>query len=126
MEPLSFQLHHFCMCEFFEQLLIDFYTYVFGFEGGMRDLIQGEEPTSRSRANNNKYLMYQKKIISDQIRNLAVPRNLRVRYLFCKAQLIRTNAVCLYQVLSFDYIKLFTRALRKTDIMVSVPKCPRK
>ena len=114
------------MCEFFEQLLIDFYTYVFGFEGGMRDLIQGEEPTSRSRANNNKYLMYQKKIISDQIRNLAVPRNLRVRYLFCKAQLIRTNAVCLYQVLSFDYIKLFTRALRKTDIMVSVPKCPRK
>ena len=53
--------------------------------------------------------MYQKKIISDQIRKSAVPRVLRVRFLFCKAQLIRTNALCI----------LWT-------IMVSVPKCPGK
>ena len=78
-----------------------------------------EEPTSRLRANNNKYLTYQKKIILDQIRKSAVPRILRVRFLFCKA-------LCLYQVLSFHEIKLFTGALRKTHIKISVPKCPGK
>ena len=36
------------------------------------------------------------------------------------------NVLCLYQVLSFYKMKLFTRALRNTDFMVSVPKCPRK
>ena len=92
----------------------------------MLDLTQGEEPTSRSRANDNKYLIYQKKIILDQIRKSVVSRILTVRFLFCKAQLIRTYALCLYQVLSFNEIKLFTMALRKTDIMVSVPKCPGK
>ena len=31
-----------------------------------------------------------------------------------------------YQMLSFDEIKSFTRALRNTDHEVSVPKCPGK
>ena len=43
--------------------------------------------------------------------------------LFCKAQLVHTNFLYPYQMLSFYEIKSFTRAL---GIMVSVPKCPGK
>ena len=39
----------------------------------MWDLLQGEE----SRANNNKYLIYQKKIFSDQIKKLSCASNLK-------------------------------------------------
>ena len=46
------------------------------------------------------------------------------RYLFCKAQLVRTNCLYPYQMLSFYEIKSFTRALRTSE--VSVPKCPNK
>ena len=84
------------------------------------------EPTSRSCAYNNKYLMHQRKVISDHIRKSAVSWVLKVRFLFCKAQLISTNVVFQYQVQLFYEMKLFTRALRNTDIMVSVPKCPSK
>ena len=45
---------------------------------------------------------------------------------FCKAQLVRTNFLYPYQMLSFYEIKSFTRALRNTDHEVSVPKCPGK
>ena len=68
--------------------------------------------------------MYQKKIISDQVIKSSVSRVLNVRFLFCTAQLNRTNLLCLYQLLSFYEMKLFTRALWNTDIMVIVPKCP--
>ena len=51
---------------------------------------------------------------------------LKVRFLFCKAQLVRTNFLHPYQMLSFYEIKSFTRALRNTDHEVSVPKCPCK
>ena len=44
----------------------------------------------------------------------------------CKAQLVRTNFLYSYQMLSFYEIKSFTRALRNTDHEVSVPKCPGK
>ena len=44
----------------------------------------------------------------------------------CKAQLVRTNFLYPYQMLSFYEIKSFTRALRHTDHEVSVPKCPGK
>ena len=52
-------------------------------------------------------------------------------FLFCKAQLVRTNFLYPYQMLSFYEIKSFTRALRNTDhevsvLMVSVSKCPGK
>ena len=40
---------------------------------------------------------------------------LKVRVLFCKAQLVRTNFLYPYQMLSFYEIKSFTRALRNTD-----------
>ena len=46
---------------------------------------------------------------------------IEVRFLFCKAQLVRTNF--LYP---FYEIKSFSRALRNTDHEVSVPKCPGK
>ena len=45
----------------------------------------------------------------------------KVRFLFCKAQLVHTNFLYPYQMLSFYEIKLFTRALRNTDHEVSVP-----
>ena len=45
---------------------------------------------------------------------------------FCKAQLVCTNFLYRYQMLSFYEIKSFTRALRNTDHEVSVPKCPGK
>ena len=45
---------------------------------------------------------------------------------FCKAQLVRTNFLYPYQMLSFYEIKSFTRELRNTDHEVSVPKCPGK
>ena len=50
---------------------------------------------------------------------------LKVRFLFCKAQLVRTNFLYPYQMLSFYEIKSFTRAFRNTDLIyeVSVPKC---
>ena len=51
---------------------------------------------------------------------------LKVRFLFCKAQLVRTNFLYPYQMLSFYEIKSFTRALRNTDHEVNVPKCPGK
>ena len=51
---------------------------------------------------------------------------LKVRFSFCKAQLVSTNFLYPYQMLSFYEIKSFTRALRNTDHEVSVPKCPRK
>ena len=51
---------------------------------------------------------------------------LKVRFLFCKAQLVRTNFLYPYQMLSFYEIKSFTRALWNTDEEVSVPKCPGK
>ena len=44
--------------------------------------------------------------------------------LFCKAQLVRTNFLYPYQMLSFYEINSFTRAIRNTDHEVSVPKCP--
>ena len=40
------------------------------------------------------------------------------------AQLVRTNFLYPYQMLSFYEIKSFTRAQRNTDYEVSVPKCP--
>ena len=59
----------------------------------------------------------------DKIRYIWV---LKVRFLFCKAQLVCTNFLYPYQMLSFYEIKSFTRALRNTDHEVSVPKCPGK
>ena len=47
-------------------------------------------------------------------------------FIFCKAQLVRTNFLYPYQMLSFYEIKSFTRALRNADHEVSVPKCPGK
>ena len=44
----------------------------------------------------------------------------------CKAQLVPTNFLYPYQMLSFYEIKSFTRALRNTGCQVSVPKCPGK
>ena len=41
--------------------------------------------------------------------------------LFCKTQLVRTNFLYPYQMISFDEIKTFTRALRNTDHDLSVP-----
>ena len=49
---------------------------------------------------------------------------LKVQFLFCKAQLVRTNFLYPYQMLSFYEIKSFTRALLNHE--VSVPKCPGK
>lgn len=47
--------------------------------------------------------------------------------LSCKAQLvIRTNELCLHQLISFYEIKLFTGALWNNDIMTSVPRCTGK
>ena len=46
--------------------------------------------------------------------------------LFCKAQLLRTNFLYPYQMLSFYEMQSFTRALRNIDHEVSVPKCPGK
>ena len=43
---------------------------------------------------------------------------------FCKAQLVRTNFLYPYQMLSFYEIKSFNKALRNTDHEVSVPKRP--
>ena len=51
---------------------------------------------------------------------------LKVRFLFCKAQLVRTIFLYPYQMLSFYEIKSFTRALRNTDNEVSIPKRPGK
>ena len=51
---------------------------------------------------------------------------LKVRFLFYETQLVRTNFLYPYQMLSFYEIKSFTRALRNTDHEVSVPKCPGK
>ena len=51
---------------------------------------------------------------------------LKVRFLFCKAQLVRTNFLYPYQMLSFYEIKSFTRTLQNTDHEVSVSKCPGK
>ena len=49
---------------------------------------------------------------------------LKGRFLFCMAQLVRTNFFYPYQMLSFYELKSFTRALRNTDHEVSVLKCP--
>ena len=46
-----------------------------------------------------------------------------VRFLFCKSQLVHTNFLYPYEMLSFYEIKSFARALRNTDHEVSVPKC---
>ena len=51
---------------------------------------------------------------------------LKGRFLFCKAQLVRTDFLYPYQMLSFYEIKSFIRALRNTDHEVSVLKCPGK
>ena len=51
---------------------------------------------------------------------------LKVRFLFCKAQLVRTSFLYPYQMLSFYETRSFTWALRNTDHEVSVPKCPGK
>ena len=67
--------------------------------------------------------MFQKKIISDQVIKSGV---LKVQFLFCKAQLVRTNFLYPFQMLSFYEIKSFTRAFWNTDLKVSVPKCPDK
>ena len=40
-------------------------------------IVQGGQPMSRSRAKNGKYLAYQKKIISDQVRKSALSRVLQ-------------------------------------------------
>ena len=50
----------------------------------------------------------------------------KVRFLFCKAQLVRTNLLYPYQKWTFYETKSFSRALRNTDHEVSVPKCPGK
>ena len=70
--------------------------------------------------------MFQKEIISDRVIKLCIFGVLKVRFLFCKAQLVRTNFLYPYQMLSFYEIKPFTRALRNTDHKVSVRKCPGK
>ena len=57
---------------------------------------------------------------------LGISGVLKVGFLFCKAQLVRTNFLYPYQMLSFYEIKSFTRALRNTDHEVNVPKCSGK
>ena len=42
---------------------------------------------------------------------------LKVRILFCRAQLVRTNFLYPYQMLSFYEIKSYPRALRNTDLI---------
>ena len=44
----------------------------------------------------------------------------------CKVQLVHTNVLYPYQILSFYEIKSFTRALGNTDQQINVPKCPGK
>ena len=61
--------------------------------------------------------------VGDKIRYIL---GLKGPILFCKPQLVRTNFLYPYQMLSFYEIKSFTRALRNTDHEVSVPKCPGK
>ena len=68
--------------------------------------------------------MFQKKIISDQLIQIGISGVLNVRFLFCKAQLVRTDFLYPYKMLSFYEIKSIIRALRNTDLKVSVPKCP--
>ena len=80
---------------------------------------QWGEPTSWS-------LMFQKKIIANQMIKYGISGVLPVRFLFCKAQLVHTNFLYPYQMLSFYEIKSFTRALRNTDHQLSVLKCPGK
>ena len=70
--------------------------------------------------------MFQKIIILDRMIKQGISGVLKVRFSFCKAQLVRTNFLYPYQMLSFYEIKSFTRALRNTDHEVSVPKCPGK
>ena len=48
--------------------------------------------------------MFQKKIISDQRIKQGISGVLKVRFLFCKAQLVRTNFLYPYQILSFHEI----------------------
>ena len=69
--------------------------------------------------------MFEKKIISDQV-IIGIPGVLKVRFLFCNAQLVRTNYLYAYQMLSFYEIKSFTGAIRNTDHEFSVLKCPSK
>ena len=63
-----------------------FYRYFYlccSFKGKQQNFVflnQGGEPTSRSRANNCKYLTYQNKIISDQIRKSATSQVLQGRF----------------------------------------------
>ena len=59
----------------------------------------------------------------DKIRYIGV---FKVLFLFCKAQLVHTNFLYPYQMLSFYEIKSFIRALQNSDHEVSVPKCPGK
>ena len=40
--------------------------------------------------------------------------------------LVAYKVLCLYQMLSFYEMRPFTRTLRKTDPLVSFPKCPGK
>ena len=69
---------------------------------------KGGEPTSWS-------LMFHEKI-SDQVIKQGISGVLKVRFLFCKAQLVPTNFLYPYQMLSFYEIKSFTRALRTLTI----------
>ena len=85
-----------------------FFFFFFGGGGGGGGQCSGGESTSLSP-------MFQKKIISDKMIKLCISWALKVRFLFCKAQLVRTNFLCPYQMLSFYDIKSFTRALRNTD-----------
>ena len=50
-----------------------------------------------------------KEIISDQVIKYGISGVLKVRFVFCKAQLVRTNFLYPYQMLSFYEIKSFTR-----------------
>ena len=49
-------------------------------------LIQSGQHTSWSHANNDKYLMYEKKIISDQIRKSAISQVLQSQFPGCNKQ----------------------------------------
>ena len=44
--------------------------------------------------------------------------------LFCRAQLVRTNFLYPYQMLSFCEMQSFAGALRGIDHEISVPRCP--
>ena len=75
-----------------------------------RGLLQDGQCTSQARAYNDKYLMFQMRIVSDQVENKIYLRS-KGLILFHKVQLACANVLSLYQMLSFYEMKSFTRAL---------------